>query len=122
MYGTLRKLAPQLPLYLDDRASAYADPNTSWFGRWDDPARIVVNPVYFNDSVGRDAAFAASSEPLLRCPPWNGKPEGLARTLGEAAAKAVKTWPGIALDLTGYSPADALYQLSGLPDFPAHPR
>jgi hypothetical protein len=122
IHKALRKLAPQLPLYLDDRAGAYTDPTLRWFGRWDDPARMVVNPVYFIDSEGREAAFAGSPEPLLRCPPWNGKPEGLAVVLGEMSEKAVKKWPGIALDLTGFAPAEALKQLGGLPGFPASPR
>ena len=119
VHKALHKLVPQLSLYLDDRASAYTDPTLRWFGRWDDPARMVVNPVYFIDSEGREAAFANSPEPLLRCPPWNGKPEGLAAVLGETSEKAVKKWPGIALDLTGFAPADALKQLGGLPVFPA---
>jgi len=121
IHGALRQVAPELPLYLDDRASAYTDPDTRWFARWDDPARIAVNPVFFVDSVARDAAFAGSPEPILRCPPWNGKPEGLAKTLGDAAEKAANKWPGISLDLTTFTPTDALKQLGGLPDIPAKP-
>jgi hypothetical protein len=119
--AALRKLAPQLPVYLDDRASPYTDTEVRWFGRWDDTDRMAVNPISSVESEAREVAFAASPEPLLRCPGWDGKPEGLAKVLGETAAKAVKKWPGIALDLTGFAPVEALEQLGGLPDIAVRP-
>ncbi|MCW3054326.1 MAG: hypothetical protein JWN14_3496, partial [Chthonomonadales bacterium] len=70
--AALRKVAPQLPLYLDDRSSPFTSVTVRWFGRWDDPARIAINPIFFDAGVAREAAFASSREPLLRCDPWNG--------------------------------------------------
>ena len=122
VHKALRKTAPQLALYLDDRASSYTSTGLRWFARWDDPMRMAINLVFAVDSAIREAAFEGSPEPLLRCEPWNGKLDDLARTLRETSVQAVKKWPGIALDLTGFSPADALSQLGGLPEFPAPPR
>jgi len=122
MHAALRKVAPQLPLYLDDRSSPFTSVTVRWFGRWDDPARIAINPIFFDAGVAREAAFASSREPLLRCDPWNGKPEDLALKMGETSQDALKKWPGIALDLSGFVPPDALKQLGGLPNIPAKPR
>jgi hypothetical protein len=122
IHAALRKARPDLPLYLDDRASAYADPNTSWFGRWDVAEQVPVNPVYAVESEAREAAFAVSREPLLCRKGWNGKPDALARAFGEIAQQAAAKWRGVALDLTGLTPAQALRMLGGLPAAPSASR
>ncbi|MCW3054327.1 MAG: hypothetical protein JWN14_3497, partial [Chthonomonadales bacterium] len=122
VHAALHALAPQISLFLDDRASPYIDADTRWFGRWDDPKRIAINPLFYDESVAKETAFAGSPEPLLGCPSWSNKPGALAKTLSETSEKAVKKWPGIALDLTPFTPPEALQQLSGLPNIPVPPR
>jgi hypothetical protein len=120
IYAALKQVAPDLPLYLSDRVSDYADPNTSWYSLWDAAEHIPVNPVYSADSGGREAAFATSPEPFLNRNGWNGDPVALARALGRMAPDATKNWHGLTLNLVELKPLDALRMLKGLQTLYAH--
>ncbi|HLK55220.1 MAG TPA: hypothetical protein VKU00_01570 [Chthonomonadaceae bacterium] len=115
IHAALRQAAPGLPLYLDDRASPYTDPHVRWYGRWAASNLVPVNPVFSIETMGREAAFVGSSEPLLCRKGRSGNPAILARALGETAQQATKDWSGVALDLIGLTPPEALRMLGGLP-------
>ena len=91
LYAGLRQTAPHLPLYLDDRASPYAQPNTSWHGRWDAGERALYNPVYAGEGEGHEAAFATSSEPLLNRTGWYGNPDAWRALLAGSRSRRRKT-------------------------------
>jgi hypothetical protein len=113
IYAALRDAAPDLPLYLDDRASAYTRTNTSWYALWDFAEHIPSNPVFAVDSEVRAAAFAISPEPLINRFGWNGEPTDLARALAYTAQDAAK-WRGLTFDLCGLKTTDAQRILAGL--------
>ncbi len=115
IYATLHQSAPGLPLYLDDRASSYTDPNLSWHGKWDAPERIPINPMYWGDSEGREKAFAGSSEPLLNLRGTYGNPQALAYAVGRVAQRAAQDWRGLTFDLTELTIPQTLRMLEGLP-------
>ena len=122
IYRSLKQAAPDLPLYTDDRVSSYGDPNTGWYARWDSAERLPANPPYAVESEARTAAFARSSEPLLRQPAWSGKPESVARAFGDTAQRAAQQWRGVVLDLTKRAPAEAMRIINALPDCPPPPQ
>jgi hypothetical protein len=115
IYEALHRATPELPLYLDDRASAYCNPNTRWYGRWDISEKVPVNPIYFDASQASAVASTASSEPLLSRKGWYGNPVDLALALGRTAQQASQPWRGLTLDLTALTPAQALNMVSHLP-------
>lgn len=124
VHAALARAAPTLPLFLDDRASSYTNPDTGWYGRWDAPTRVPLNPPFVMHSEARAAAFAASPEPLLnQRARISGTPGDWARALSDAAETAAKSWRGLTVDFifTDLEPRRILQLLNALPSSAPQP-
>lgn len=115
LHAALKSAAPSLPLYLNDRASSYASPNSAWYIRWAQAERIPVCQLYVVESTHRETAFAASSEALLNRHGWSGKPIDFANAVAKTVASSAK-WSGTVIDCSSLSAADALRMLGGIAD------
>ena len=123
IYAALR--SAHLPLFLDDRASAYTDAHTEWFGSWDAGDRLPNNPIFSIDSEGRAAARAASRTVIARWgrrwTPARAARSGAAADFARQAADAARghlppAWDGMALDLSALPTGDTLRLLDTLPE------
>lgn len=115
LHAALKSAAPGLPLYLNDRASSYASPNSAWYIRWAQAERIPVCQLYVVESTHRETAFAASFEALLNREGGSGKPKDFANAVVKTIASSAK-WSGTVIDCSSLSAADALRMLGGIAD------
>ncbi len=113
LHAALKAAAPTLPIYLNDRASSYSSPNSSWYVRWTKGDQIAICPCYSGESDHREAAFAVSPEAFLNQWSWDGKPSEFADAVAKAFVSSAK-WSGVAVDCSYQSPTDALRLLSGI--------
>ncbi|MBC7806299.1 MAG: hypothetical protein H7145_09120, partial [Akkermansiaceae bacterium] len=81
MHAVLKNVAPKLPVYLNDRASSYTSPNSSWYVRWAQADRIAVCPVHHVESGHREVALAVSPEAFLNQWGWSGQPSDFANAV-----------------------------------------
>ncbi|MBC7805762.1 MAG: hypothetical protein H7145_06390 [Akkermansiaceae bacterium] len=115
MHAVLKNVAPKLPVYLNDRASSYTSPNSSWYVRWAQADRIAVCPVHHVESGHREVALAVSPEALLNQWGWSGQPSDFANAVATTVGKSRK-WNGMVVDCSYLSPSDTLRMLSGIAD------
>lgn len=115
LHVALKTAAPKLLVYLNDRASSYARPNTSWYVGWVKGDSIAVCPLYWEESAHRTAAFAASPEPLLNQWGWDGKPADFAGAVAKSFT-AARRWRGVVVDCSYLTPEVAARMLGGIAD------
>ncbi len=118
VHAAIKKVAPSLPLYLDDRGIIYTQGHLNWYGRWDIASRMPINHIFNVESEERADAYLSSDEPIRIRYGGSAKPEALAVGFGRTAQDAAKNWRGVALDISGLAPADALKVLAALPVSP----
>ncbi len=118
IHAGLKKAAPSLPLYLDDRAIIYTQRHLCWYGRWDKASRMPKNQIFVVESEERADAYASTDEPIRIQYGSGGKPAAVAVRFGAIAQDSAKHWRGVALDIARSDPADAIRILNALPDSP----
>jgi hypothetical protein len=131
LFSAAKKARPTLNLLIEDRSSAFAEANTSWYGSWDVAERLPINLPFNAESDAIGLARRASKVVLLnysRPAPTTGpvttatisteEATRFARSVSSVAGKAVQSWNGIVLDMNALPSAALLRLLETIPPRP----
>jgi hypothetical protein len=116
LYAVLKGTAPDLPVYLGDRASSYSFRESSWYVRWTHPERLPVLPYDGVQRTDREEASAVSPEVLLNHRVRNGKVSDFVNAATPTFDRAKQLWSGVVVDCSSLSASDAERMLGGIAD------
>jgi hypothetical protein len=119
LYASFRKRHPSLPLFIDDRGSAFAYTRAAWFGSWDAADKLPKNPWEDPKRCLAEARVTSKTNLLVYRPKTTpGSAPSTPSFLAEWGAmieQAGVGWNGAVLDFRALTSAAVVRLLESLP-------